>query len=145
MKNKLILGAGLAVGFVLGSRAGRGSYEQLRDAAQELWASNISRNTRQNDPVRSGSSTGPRAGRRASSGNAWNSDAGGASARTGEAGSGAAGVGAAAAAGRPETIRDVSSDPAMDDRPGGEWAGEGGALADEPATGTDPEENLGHS
>jgi hypothetical protein len=42
-------------------------------------------------------------------------------------------------------MRDVSSDPAMDDRPGGEWAGEGGALADEPATGTDPEENLGHS
>ncbi len=145
MKNKLILGAGLAVGFVLGSRAGRGSYEQLRDAAQELWASNISRNTRQNDPVRSGSSTGPRAGRRASSGNAWISDAGAASARTGVAGSGAAGVGAAAAAGRPETMRDVSSDPAMDDRPGGEWAGEGGALADEPATGTDPEENLGHS
>lgn len=144
MKNKLILGAGLAAGFILGSRAGRGTYEQLRDAAHELWASNVSRNTRQNDPVRSGSSTGPRAGRRASSGNAWNSDAGASSARTGVAGSGAADVGAAAA-GRPETMRDVSSDPAMDDRPGGEWAGEGGALADGPATGTDPEENLGHS
>lgn len=144
MKNKLILGAGLAAGFVLGSRAGRGTYEQLRDTAQELWASNVSRNTRQKDPVRSGSSTGPQAGRRASSGNAWNSDAGASSARTGVAGSGAADVGAAAA-GRPETMRDVSSDPAMDDRPGGEWAGEGGALADGPATGTDPEENLGHS
>ncbi|AUI52491.1 hypothetical protein [Arthrobacter crystallopoietes] len=144
MKNKLILGAGLAVGFVLGSRAGRGSYEQLRDAAQELWASNVSRNIRQNDPVRSGSSPGSRAGRRASSWNAWNSDAGASSARTGAAGSGAADIGAAEA-GRPETRRDVSSDPAMDDRPGGEWAGEGGALADGPATGTDPEENLGHS
>ncbi|QTG80122.1 hypothetical protein [Arthrobacter crystallopoietes] len=144
MKNKLILGAGLAVGFVLGSRAGRGSYEQLRDAAQELWTSNISRNTRQNDPVRNGSSTSSRAGRRASSGNAWNSNAGASSARTGVAGSGAADAGAAAA-GRPETMRDVSSDPAMDDRPGGEWAGEGGALPDGPATGTDPEENLGHS
>jgi hypothetical protein len=145
MKNKLILGAGIAVGFILGSRAGRGSYEQLRDAAQELWASNVSRNTHQNDPVRSGSSTGSRAGRRASSGNAWSSDAGASSARSRIAGSGAADVGAAAAAGRPETMRDVSSDPAMDDRPGGEWAGEGGALAEGPATGTDPEENLGHS
>ncbi|WP_139003557.1 hypothetical protein [Arthrobacter crystallopoietes] len=144
MKNKLILGAGLAVGFVLGSRAGRGSYEQLRDAAQELWTSNISRNTRQNDPVRNGSSTSSRAGRRASSGNTWNSNAGASSARNGVAGSGAADAGAAAA-GRPETMRDVSSDPAMDDRPGGEWAGEGGALPDGPATGTDPEENLGHS
>lgn len=145
MKNKLIFGAGLAAGFVLGSRAGRGSYEQLRDAAQELWTSNISRNAGQKDPVRSGSSTGSRAGRRASTGNAWNSDAGASSVRTGAAGSGAADAGAAAAAGRPETRRDVSSDPAMDDRPGGEWAGEGGALADGPATGTDPEENLGHS
>ena len=143
MKNKLILAAGLAAGFVLGSRAGRGTYEQLREVAQDLWASNISRNTSQNEPVRSGASTGSRAGRRASSGNAWNSDAGAPSARTGVAGS--ADVGAAAAVGRPETMRDVSSDPAMDDRPGGEWAGEGGALADGPATGTDPEENLGHS
>jgi hypothetical protein len=145
MKNKLILGAGLAVGFVLGSRAGRGSYEQLREAAQELWASNISRNTHHKDPVRSGSSPGPRAGRRASSGNAWNSDAGASSARSGAAGAGAADVGAGEATGRPEALRDVSSDPAMDDRPGGEWAGEGGALPDGAATGSDPEENLGHS
>lgn len=39
MKNKLVFGAGMAVGFVLGTRAGRDSYEQLRTKALELWNS----------------------------------------------------------------------------------------------------------
>ena len=39
MKNKLVFGAGLAVGYVLGTRAGRQSYEQIRTKAQELWNS----------------------------------------------------------------------------------------------------------
>ncbi|WP_051478897.1 hypothetical protein [Arthrobacter sp. H5] len=37
MKNKLIFAAGLAAGYVLGSRAGRSSYEELKIKAQELW------------------------------------------------------------------------------------------------------------
>lgn len=37
MKNKLVFGAGMAVGYVLGTRAGRESYEQLKTKAQELW------------------------------------------------------------------------------------------------------------
>lgn len=37
MKNKLVFGAGLAVGYVLGTRAGRQSYEQIRTKAQQLW------------------------------------------------------------------------------------------------------------
>ena len=37
MKNKLVFAAGMAVGYVLGSRAGRESYEQLKTKAQELW------------------------------------------------------------------------------------------------------------
>ncbi|WP_209370375.1 hypothetical protein [Brevibacterium renqingii] len=37
MKKRLILLAGLGVGFVLGSRTGRQSYERLKAQAQELW------------------------------------------------------------------------------------------------------------
>lgn len=37
MKNKLVFGAGLATGYVLGTRAGRKSYEQIRDKAQAVW------------------------------------------------------------------------------------------------------------
>lgn len=37
MKNKLVFGAGVAVGYVLGTRAGRESYEQIKTKAQELW------------------------------------------------------------------------------------------------------------
>ena len=39
MKNKLVFAAGMAVGYVLGTRAGRESYEQLKNKAQELWES----------------------------------------------------------------------------------------------------------
>ncbi|MCI4011740.1 YtxH domain-containing protein [Brevibacterium sp. ZH18] len=37
MKKRLILLAGLGVGFVLGSRTGRQSYEKLKAQAQDLW------------------------------------------------------------------------------------------------------------
>ncbi|WP_146069647.1 YtxH domain-containing protein [Arthrobacter sp. B0490] len=37
MKNKLVFAAGMAAGYVLGTRAGRESYEQLRSKAQKLW------------------------------------------------------------------------------------------------------------
>ena len=39
MKNKLVFAAGMAAGYVLGTRAGRERYEQLRTKAQELWES----------------------------------------------------------------------------------------------------------
>ncbi|WDF33086.1 YtxH domain-containing protein [Arthrobacter agilis] len=39
MKNKLVFAAGMAVGYVLGTRAGRDSYEQIRSKAQDLWNS----------------------------------------------------------------------------------------------------------
>ncbi|MCF2586676.1 YtxH domain-containing protein [Brevibacterium sp. UCMA 11752] len=38
MKKRLILLAGLGVGYVLGSRTGRQSYEKLKAQAQDLWA-----------------------------------------------------------------------------------------------------------
>ncbi|WP_210603583.1 hypothetical protein [Brevibacterium oceani] len=37
MKKRLILLAGLGVGFILGSRTGRQSYERLKAQAQDLW------------------------------------------------------------------------------------------------------------
>ena len=39
MRGKLMLVTGLAVGYVLGSRAGRGRYEQISRAAESLWNS----------------------------------------------------------------------------------------------------------
>ncbi len=38
MKGRLLLAAGIGVGFVLGSRAGRQSYEKLKGYAQDLWS-----------------------------------------------------------------------------------------------------------
>jgi hypothetical protein len=35
----IVFGAGLAVGYVLGSRAGRGSYEKLKTRTRQFWES----------------------------------------------------------------------------------------------------------
>lgn len=37
MKNKLLFISGIAAGYVLGARAGRSSYEQLKVKAREVW------------------------------------------------------------------------------------------------------------
>ena len=39
MRGKLTIVAGLAVGYVLGSRAGRARYEQIARAASKFWGS----------------------------------------------------------------------------------------------------------
>ncbi|HEU5224035.1 MAG TPA: hypothetical protein VFU07_10220 [Candidatus Lumbricidophila sp.] len=38
MQGKLLLVIGLAAGYVLGSRAGRGRYEQIKQAADKFWS-----------------------------------------------------------------------------------------------------------
>lgn len=38
MKNKMVFAAGMAAGYVLGARAGRASYEQIKVKANELWS-----------------------------------------------------------------------------------------------------------
>ena len=38
MKGKILLLTGLAVGYVLGTRAGRERYEEIKSAANKLWA-----------------------------------------------------------------------------------------------------------
>ena len=37
MKGKLLLASGVAVGYVLGSRSGRKSYEELKSQARDFW------------------------------------------------------------------------------------------------------------
>jgi len=37
MRGKVILLVGIAIGYVLGARAGRGRYEQIKAKAQKLW------------------------------------------------------------------------------------------------------------
>jgi hypothetical protein len=37
VKGKLVFGAGLALGFVLGSKSGRSAYESLKTKSRELW------------------------------------------------------------------------------------------------------------
>jgi hypothetical protein len=39
MRGKMMFLAGLAAGFVLGSRAGREKYEEIRSSAKKLWES----------------------------------------------------------------------------------------------------------
>lgn len=39
MRGKLVFATGLAVGYVLGTKAGRRRYEQIRSGAQKLWGS----------------------------------------------------------------------------------------------------------
>ena len=39
MKNKLLLGVGVAVGYVLGSRSGRAAYDKLKARASGIWDS----------------------------------------------------------------------------------------------------------
>ncbi|WP_433302164.1 hypothetical protein ACQP2F_08255 [Actinoplanes sp. CA-030573] len=39
MRGKLMFLTGLAAGFVLGSRAGREKYEEIRDSAKKVWES----------------------------------------------------------------------------------------------------------
>ncbi|UUL76559.1 YtxH domain-containing protein [Pseudarthrobacter sp. Fe7] len=39
MKNKLLLGVGVAVGYVLGSRSGRAAYDKLKARAAGIWDS----------------------------------------------------------------------------------------------------------
>lgn len=123
MMKKLLFGAGLATGFILGSRAGRGSYDQLAGAVGRIWR------------ARTGPAPGP-SGRR-SAGGAAPADA----VRAAPAQSGAAD--AAARSGQAAAGRRVGPDPSMDDRPGSEWSGSRAAGSVESVG--DPEEELGHS
>ncbi|PVZ60263.1 YtxH domain-containing protein [Arthrobacter sp. H-02-3] len=122
MKGKLLFGAGLAAGYVLGSRSGREAYEKLKSRTTDLWHSKpvqdkltaAAETVKDKAPEVSGQLT--EAARRAGTviGSAVHRDAG------------------------PEmsapVAADVQSDPALTDQDGQDWSDEGGATPAGPAT-----------
>ncbi|WP_432245469.1 hypothetical protein ACRB8A_01975 [Arthrobacter sp. G.S.26] len=149
MKNKLLLGVGIAAGYVLGSRSGRAAYDKLKARAAAVWDSK---------PVQDKVAVAAEAvkdkapgmvdqlgeaARRAGTviGSAMHKD--------GAAGSGTPAATAGTASGsipahstHPETVNlgtpDVDSDPALNDSTGQDWSDEGGATPAGAATNVDP-------
>jgi hypothetical protein len=158
MKNKLVFGAGIAAGYVLGSRSGRAAYEKLKARAAALWESQPVQDkvaaatdaVKEKAPEVSGQLG--EAARRAGTviGSAVrrdNSPAADAEAPRDDA----AAAGIPAHSTHPETVNlgtsaaeaaaaaaDVESDPALNDKHGQDWSDEGGATPAGAATNVDP-------
>ncbi|MDN6603310.1 YtxH domain-containing protein [Brevibacterium sp.] len=113
MKKRLILLAGLGVGYVLGSRTGRQSYEKLKAQAQDLWSDPRVQDTveKANQSIRDKSpavaDAVQNAADKVNSASAPGSDA---------AGAGAAGTGSAGSkpTGTPPVKDDIIADPERD-------------------------------
>ncbi|HEY8753184.1 MAG TPA: hypothetical protein VIM40_06020 [Arthrobacter sp.] len=126
MKSKLLLGIGIAAGYVLGSRSGRVAYDRLKAKATGIWASK---------PVQDTVSAATEA---------MKEKAPEVADQLGEAARRAATVIGAAVHHDAEpnigkTIAsDVESDPALNDSQGQDWSDEGGATPAGPATNVDP-------
>ena len=155
MKGKLLFGAGIATGYVLGSRSGREAYEKLKARAAALWESQPVQDkvTAAADAVKEKAPEVTEqlgeAARRAGTviGSAVRRD----SAPSGMPGEGtsddAAGIPAHST--HPETLNlgtytapaaaDVGSDPALNDQQGQDWSDEGGATPAGAATNVDPD------
>lgn len=142
MKAKILFGAGMAAGYVLGSRSGRAAYEQLKSQAVAFWESKPVREkvaaateaVKEKAPELPGQLT--EAARRAGT-------VIGSATHRGGAGDGGAGDGGAGDDGlrQEAAVRarpDVGSDPALNVRSGEDWSGEGGATPGGPATNVDP-------
>ena len=164
MKGKVLFGAGIAAGYVLGSRSGRAAYEKLKARAAALWESQPVQDkvTAATDAVKEKapevSEQLGEAVRRAGTliGSAVRRD----SSPTGTPGGGkpsddAAAGGIPAHSAHPETVNlgtssaaapsaasaaaDVESDPALNDQHGQDWSDEGGATPAGAATNVDPD------
>lgn len=162
MKGKLLFGAGIAAGYVLGSRSGRAAYEKLKARAAALWESQPVQDkvTAAAEAVKEKAPEVTEqlgeAARRAGTviGSAVRRD----SSPSGTAGDGnpnngaapaAAGAGIPAHSTHPETVNlgtstapaaaDVESDPALNDQHGQDWSDEGGATPAGAATNVDPD------
>lgn len=122
MKKRLILLAGLGVGYVLGSRTGRQSYEKLKAQAQDLWTDPRVQDTvdKANQSIRDKSPAVADAVQTAA--DKVNSAAGAGAAGTAAAGTGASAAGSKSTAGTsgsksadvPEVEDDVIADPMRD-------------------------------
>ena len=153
MKGKLLFGAGIAAGYVLGSRSGRAAYEKLKARAAALWESQPVQDkvaaaadaVKEKAPEvseqlgeaarRAGTVIGSAVHRDTSA--AGKADDGGATAPAG---------GIPAHSTHPETVNlgtstasDVESDPALNDQHGQDWSDEGGATRAGAATNVDPD------
>jgi hypothetical protein len=157
MKSKLLLGIGIAAGYVLGSRSGRAAYDKLKARAASIWDSK---------PVQDKVSAATEAikekapevadqlgeaARRAGTviGSAMHHDAVGSNgkAKTSDADTSVSATGTTgdhvpAHSTHPETVNlgtsDVESDPALNDSQGQDWSDEGGATPAGAATNVDP-------
>ena len=111
MKKRLILLAGLGVGYVLGSRTGRQSYEKLKAQAQDLWTDPRVQDTveKANQSIRDKSPAVADAVQTAA--DKVNSAAGTGSGAAGAAGTGSAG---SKSTGTPPVKDDVIADPERD-------------------------------
>ncbi|MET4135020.1 hypothetical protein [Pseudarthrobacter sp. PvP090] len=158
MKGKVLFGAGIAAGYVLGSRSGRAAYEKLKARAAALWESQPVQDklTAATDAVKEKapevSEQLGEAARRAGTviGSAVRRD----NSPTGnvDKSSGTAAAGIPAHSTHPETVNlgtssasaasaaaDVESDPALNDQHGQDWSDEGGATLAGAATNVDPD------
>jgi hypothetical protein len=163
MKSKLLLGVGIAAGYVLGSRSGRAAYDKLKARAAGIWDSKPVQDkvTAATEAIKEKAPEVAdqlgEAARRASTviGSAMHHDTapGDNKAKTSDAGApvGTAGSDSySAPAGdhipahstHPETVNlgtsDVESDPALNDAQGQDWSDEGGATPAGAATNVDP-------
>ncbi|MDQ1596431.1 MAG: hypothetical protein QOH40_2987 [Arthrobacter pascens] len=164
MKSKLLFGAGIAAGYVLGSRSGRAAYDKLKARATSIWDSKpvqdkVSAATevvKEKAPEVSDqlSEAARRAGTVLSSAmHRDSSKSGTTTSGTTASSATASGVSTASDGGtsdsahvpahstHPETVNlgtsDVESDPALNDATGQDWSGEGGATEAGAATNVD--------
>lgn len=163
MKGKVLFGAGIAAGYILGSRSGREAYEKLKARAAALWESEpvqekvtaataavkekapevseqLGEAARRAGTVigsavrRDNSPTGTPGGGKPNDGAA----AGGIPAHSTHPETVNLGTSSASAAAASSAAADVESDPALNDQHGQDWSDEGGATPAGAATNVDP-------
>ncbi|WP_066287642.1 hypothetical protein [Arthrobacter sp. B6] len=152
MKNKLLLGVGIAAGYVLGSRSGRAAYDKLKARAAGFWDSKPVQDkvTAATEAIKEKApevadqlgEAARRAGTVIGSAMHHDTSASNGKAKTSDGGASDAGDHVPAHSTHPETVNlgtsDVHSDPAMNDATGQDWSDEGGATPAGAATNVDP-------
>lgn len=141
MKSKLLLGIGIAAGYVLGSRSGRAAYDKLKARAASIWDSKPVQDKvsaaaeaikeKAPDVADQLGEAARRAGTVISSAVHHDAASGNSKSKTSDAGTS---VGESVNLG----TSDVESDPAFNDNEGQDWTGEGGATTAGAATNVDP-------
>src|SRR6476661_4841305 len=147
MKSKLLFGAGIAAGYVLGSRSGPAAYDKLKARAAGIWDSKpvqdkvaAAKEAVKEKAPEMGDQL-PEAARRAGTvlDSAMHRDA----PKPGDAGTSADSGHVPAHSTHPETVNlgtsDVESDPALNASTGQDWTDEGGATPAGAATNVNPE------